>query len=126
MIIKLGLEKNIKIKGFSHNISNGLKNADLFLLASRFEGFSNALLEALFFGIPVITSNCPGANSEIIKKGFNGFLAKNEDSEDFSKKIIKGVNHNWDRNEIQKDTKYLFSREKISFQYLEMLLNTIN
>ena len=53
-------------------------------------------------------------------------LAKNEDSEDFSKKIIKGVNHNWDRNEIQKDTKYLFSREKISFQYLEMLLNTIN
>ena len=83
----------------------------MFLLASRFEGFSNALLEALFLGIPVITSNCPGANSEIIKKGFNGFLAKNEDSEDFSKKIIKGVNHNWDRNEIQK-IQNIYSREK--------------
>ena len=126
LIIKLEIEKSIKIKGFSNNISNQLKKADLFLLSSRFEGFSNALLEALFLGIPVITSNCPGANAEIIKKGFNGFLAKNEDPKDFSQKIIKGVNHNWDRNQIQKDTKYLFSREKISFQYLEMLLNTIN
>ena len=98
----------------------------MFLLASRFEGFSNAILEALFLGIPVITSNCPGANSEIIKKGFNGFLAKNENPKDFSEKIIKGVNHNWDRNQIQKDTNNLFAREKISLKYINMLKNTIN
>ncbi len=125
LTIKLAVANNVVIKGFSNNISNELKNADLFLLASRFEGFSNALLEALFLGIPVITSNCPGANSEIIKKGINGYLAKNEDSSDLSEKIIKGVNHNWDRNQIQKDTKDLFSREKISFQYLKILLNIV-
>ena len=126
LIIKLSMIKNIKIKGFSPNISRELKNADLFVLASRFEGFSNALLEALFLGIPIITSNCPGANSEIIKKGINGFLAKNEDEKDFSRNIIKGINHNWDRNQIQKDTKDIFSREKISFQYLKMLKSTLN
>ncbi len=125
LIIELDLAKNIEIKGFSHNIYNELKKADLFLLASRFEGFSNALLEALFLGIPVITSKCPGANSEIIKQGVNGFLAKNEDSKDFSEKIVKGVNHNWDRNKIQKNTKDLFSKEKISYQYLKMFVNTI-
>ena len=126
LIIKLSMTKNIKIKGFCNDISSELINADLFLLASRFEGFSNAILEALFLGIPVVTTKCPGANEEIIKKGFNGFLAKNEDHKDFSKKIIEGLNYNWDRNQIEKHTRDLYSRRKISFQYLNLLENILN
>ena len=95
-------------------------------MASRFEGFSNAILEALFSGIPVITSNCPGANSEIIKKGVNGFLSKNEDYKDLSKKIIKGLRHKWQRNKIQKDAQKLFSKEKISIQYLKQFEEILN
>lgn len=126
LIKKLSMSKNIEFKGFSYDINSKLENADLFIIASRFEGFSNALLEALYLGIPVITSNCPGANSEIIKKGFNGFLSKNDDYQDLSKKIIKGLRHKWERNLIKKNAQKLFSKEKISMQYLKQFEEVLN
>jgi Glycosyltransferase len=39
---------------------------DVYILPSRFEGFSNSLVEALSFGMPAIVSDCPSANREVI------------------------------------------------------------
>ena len=61
--------------------------ANFYVLPSRFEGFSNSLIEALSHGIPCIASNGPGASSEVIKEGLNGFLFENEDHIDLAKKI---------------------------------------
>ena len=54
------LAENIYLLGFSENISKELSNSDLFVLASRYEGLSNAVLEALAIGLPVVLTDCPG------------------------------------------------------------------
>ena len=58
-----------------------ISECDLFLLPSLEEGISNAVLEAMALGIPVISTDCGGMD-EIINNGENGFLVpvRNVDS----------------------------------------------
>jgi glycosyltransferase involved in cell wall biosynthesis len=66
-------EEKILMPGFIDNIYEYYKAMDIFLLPSRSEGFSLALLEAAASGLPIIASNIPG-NDEFIEHGKNGLL----------------------------------------------------
>jgi glycosyltransferase involved in cell wall biosynthesis len=50
-----------------------LCSADLFVFPSRYEGFPNALCEALALGMPVVASNCSG-NVDVMQDQVNGRL----------------------------------------------------
>ena len=63
----------IIMPGFIENIYEYYKAMDIFLLPSRSEGFSLALLEAAASGLPIIASDIPG-NDEFIEHGKNGLL----------------------------------------------------
>ena len=71
------LKKNIKFKGFKKNI--GQLKDQIYICASLFEGCCNATIEALNNSKIIISSNCPGGNSEIILNGKGGelFLSNN-------------------------------------------------
>lgn len=57
-LIKIyNLEKNIEMLGFVNNASDYLLNADCFVFPSVYEGFGNALIEALMNGLPIIVSD---------------------------------------------------------------------
>jgi glycosyltransferase involved in cell wall biosynthesis len=87
--------------GYVENIWEYYKAMDIFLLPSRSEGFSLALLEAGAAGLPLIASNIPG-NNEFIKHEYNGLMFNVEepdvlrnhilrlaDDKDFAKKLAK-------------------------------------
>lgn len=65
--------KNIKFLGNRNDIPELLKMSDVFVLPTLFEGLSNAILEAMTVGLPVITTDIK-ENREIIANHENGLL----------------------------------------------------
>lgn len=71
---EFGIKKeNLIMPGYVDNIWEYYKSMDIFLLPSRSEGFSLALLEAGAAGLPIIASDIPGTNEFIINDE-NGIL----------------------------------------------------
>ncbi len=65
----LGVADRVVFKGWVDNPFPYVKNATVFVLSSEYEGFSNALLEAMFLGVPVVTSFCSKDIRDICLRG---------------------------------------------------------
>ena len=78
---QLGIASQVEFVGMTEQVFDYLQQADVFILPSRSEGQSNALLEAMSCGLPVIVSDIP-ANLEVIENEKNGltFRAGNPDA----------------------------------------------
>ena len=70
---KLGLEEKVELPGNVLDLHEQISDAEVFVLPSDFEGLSNALLEAMMIGLPVITTDCAGCD-EVIQDGRNGIM----------------------------------------------------
>ena len=96
LISKYNLENNIFLKGFNSNPYYDLSKSDLFICSSRYEGFSNSIIESLFLGIPVVATDCPSGVREILSDGENGWLSAFNNSDrvqNLATTIIKALNH---------------------------------
>jgi GalNAc-alpha-(1->4)-GalNAc-alpha-(1->3)-diNAcBac-PP-undecaprenol alpha-1,4-N-acetyl-D-galactosaminyltransferase len=78
---RLGLEGRIRFLGKVSPIEPLYRQASVFALASRFEGFPNALCEAMAHGMAVTSTDCPYGPGEIIRDGEDGLLVPVEDVE---------------------------------------------
>lgn len=113
--------KNLKILGFIKNPIKYLINSDLLICTSKSEGISRSVLEALFYGIPVMTSNVDGSK-DLIKNFKNGFVFNNESIffSNFKKVLI------WSKK-LSKKRKCLlphnFRQKNVSDIYLKNLIH---
>jgi glycosyltransferase involved in cell wall biosynthesis len=74
LVESLGLNGRVSLPGTVKNSTSVLASCDLFVLSSRFEGFPNALCEAMSVGLPVISTNCPGGARDLVRDGIDGLL----------------------------------------------------
>ncbi len=80
-IAACGLSDRVVLKGVCKQMEGVYAGADVFVLPSRFEGYPNALIEALAAGCPVVATDCPGATAEILGRGRFGMLVPPEDAD---------------------------------------------
>ena len=83
----LHLENRVIFLGFQSNPYKYMKNAQCYVLSSRWEGFGLVLAEALATGVKVVSYDCKAGPSEILNNGEFGLLAKEEDIKDLTEKI---------------------------------------
>ena len=74
MIEQLGQEHRITLCGVTKTVFSEMKKSGIFVLSSRYEGFPNVLCEAMYAGLPCISSDCEFGPSELISDSENGYL----------------------------------------------------
>ena len=128
LIKQLGLENNIKIIGRRNKqeIISLLYDSDIFILPSRSENFSVAVLEALSAGLPVVATTCGGIRECINEK--NGVLVSVEDVSGLAKSILD-ISKNielYDKQFIADECKRRFSPSVISKEITDVFREVIN
>ena len=85
-----GLNDAVRLEGTSSDISKELHSSFAFCLTSDFEGMSNAMIEALCAGIPLISTNVSGA-AELLGNNEGGLIVPVHDTEAFASAMLKLV-----------------------------------
>ena len=108
----------VSIKSPTHNIAKYFLNSKVLVLPSKYEGFGNVIVEAMFFGLTPVVTDCAGAPKEIIEYGKYGYLSKNLSYISFANKILAAL-----KNPIKKDLLRLrasqFSVDNIAKKYIQ-------
>lgn len=78
-VCTLDLSKCVSLPGRSGNMGRWYAAADLYVMSSHFEGFPNTLLEAMAYGLPVVSFDCDTGPRDIVRSGLDGLLVPADD-----------------------------------------------
>lgn len=87
LIADFGMDNNIRLCGWTRDISETLLLYDAFLMSSDYEGMPNALAEALAVGLVCLSTDCKTGPKDMIDHGKSGFLARTGDVQSFAEGI---------------------------------------
>lgn len=81
---------HVIVRGWSEDLAQYYRAADIFVLPSHVEGMSNTLLEAMCSGLAVVATNV-GAAPEMIRTGINGALLDPGDRASLAEKLAEFI-----------------------------------
>lgn len=76
---ELGIAHCVRLLGHVADVGGLLSQADVYVMSSTYEGFPNALCEAMAAGLPCVSTDCPSGPADIIQHGGNGLLTPVDD-----------------------------------------------
>jgi N-acetyl-alpha-D-glucosaminyl L-malate synthase BshA len=126
--LELGILDKVIFFGNSNEIDKILSYTDLFLLPSQTESFGLAALEAMAWGVPVISSNSGGL-PEVNIEGFSGYLSSVGNTTEMAENAIKVLQDETVLNEFKKNALTIAKRfdiENILPLYEDLYKRTIN
>lgn len=74
MVRKLKIENNVHFLGFVSNVKDYMRISRLMIVSSKSEACSCAIQEAISYGLPVVSNDCPGGNRELLGVEVNALL----------------------------------------------------
>jgi len=96
----LNISKTINFYPPVKNIAEKYKEASIYTMSSRFEGFGMVLTEAMAYGVPCISYDCPYGPSDIITDKENGLLIDNGNIDAFADGIISLIEDDENRKSM--------------------------
>jgi glycosyltransferase involved in cell wall biosynthesis len=97
---ELGVADRVVLAGFHSDPTPFYMTADLFALASDYEGFGNVLVEALASGTPIVSTDCPSGPSEILDGGRYGRLVPVRDVEAMAEALDTSLDQPFDPDHL--------------------------
>jgi glycosyltransferase involved in cell wall biosynthesis len=118
----LKIEDNVMFIPHFENMDCVMEKIDIFVMVSDVEGMPLTLIEALYYGKPILATNV-GAISEMVINGSNGYLIDKNNIEDIKNKILLLWNNENLYQIFSKNSRKLYE-EKYSYEKgIERLLN---
>jgi glycosyltransferase involved in cell wall biosynthesis len=125
---QLGISDRVKFFGWRDDVHEILASANIYVLASNWEGLPICLLEAMRAGLPIVASDVGGVR-EVIVDGETGFLVDRGDGAMLRDKLQRLLSDPELRNKMGKAgrKRYLehFTVERMLDQTLQVYENTI-
>ncbi len=126
---QLGIRENIEFLGFCKNIDQIMLKSSIFVLTSRYEGFSMVLIEAMSQRCSCISYDCIAGPGEIIRNNFDGILVKNQNKQEMEQGINRLIEdkdlRTYLANNAIKNVQR-FSIDRIGNDWLNLINNIIN
>jgi glycosyltransferase involved in cell wall biosynthesis len=97
-----------------------MAKAAVFVLSSKFEGFGNVIVEAMAFGTPIVSTDCPSGPAEILENGKYGRLVPVGNVKTLAEAIVTTLNESTDSDAL-KQRALTFSLDEISDHYLKVI-----
>ncbi len=100
-VVESGLEENVIFLGAlpADQLKMPLSAADVFVLATRNEGWANVFLEAMACGLPVVTTDV-GGNAEVVSRSNLGILVPFDDAAALERALAEALRRQWSRADI--------------------------
>ncbi|VVM33341.1 Glycosyltransferase (EC 2.4.1.-) [Terribacillus sp. AE2B 122] len=122
-IKRLGLEKNVKLLGFSSDPTASYQSAACTILTSDFEGFGMVLTETLAAGTPAVAYDIKYGPKDIVRDDVDGYLVKKGDQKALADKVVAIMNDSNLRDRLaERATEVIerFSEESFKKDWVEM------
>lgn len=86
---ELGIDASrCQLHGVTQNIQDEYRASSIYVLTSRYEGLSMAMLEAISCGLPLVAFSCPCGPRDVVEDGVNGYLVENGNIEMLAERLI--------------------------------------
>jgi glycosyltransferase involved in cell wall biosynthesis len=125
---ELGIGARVSLPGSCDGVPQYLAAADLFVLPSALEGMSNAILEAMASGLPVV-AHAVGGNPELVDHGRSGLLVPAGDPAALAAAIERLLHHDAERRAMgsaaRRRAEQIFSLEAMLKRYADYYQNAV-
>lgn len=121
--------KNTEIVLSPNNLGQLYTDADIYLSTSLFEGCSNTIMEALYYGLPIVATDV-GDNNYLVEEGYNGYLLKTGEHIKIAERINSLISDPIQREKYANNSivhiNEKFSFEKTTEKYSNLILEINN
>lgn len=91
LVEELGIKEDVDMPGFIDNPFNYMKNCDVFVLSSKYEGSPNVLIQAMAVGNRIVSTNCNSGPAELITSDEYGYLVPVGNVEEMANAIFNSI-----------------------------------